>query len=175
MRTSLSYLGPQSPFQLLPCLQNCGAKLFRTKYFNIIKKSNHGVAVEIVFGNVLDNALGHFRRGDNFNLRVRGFRVSWPHTPCSPAMHDAVRVTGRTHFLDFFHDPVSDGVVADDGYPLHRICLHAMVLPLLLDFVLLHLVVQQATIDLQAVGGLGFVSVGIVESLGNQALFQFGD
>ena len=42
----------------------------------------------------------------------------------------------------------------------------------LLDFVLVHFVVKQATIDLEAVGCLRFVSTRLAESVTNQALFQ---
>jgi hypothetical protein len=48
-------------------------------------------------------------------------------------------------------------------------------IPLFLDFVFRHFIVEQAAIDLEMIGSFGFISRGVVEGLYDQPFFEFGD
>jgi hypothetical protein len=94
-------------------------------HFHIVKKRNHGVIVEVVLRDMFNNSLGHFVGSNDLDLCVRGFGVSraYPSDPFS--VDDEVGIARSPELVDFLYDPVPDGLIANDGHPLHAKCLHA--------------------------------------------------
>jgi hypothetical protein len=95
-------------------VQNCGHEFISAKDFDIVDEGNHGVVVEVMQRNVLEDFLGNVWGSDDFNLAVARFRVPRPHTPCALAADGIAGVTGGAEVADFGQEAILDGIVAND-------------------------------------------------------------
>lgn len=110
-------------------VQNCGHEFISAKDFDIVDEGNHGVVVEVMQRNVLEDFLGNVWGSDDFNLGVARFRVPRPHTPCALAGDGIAGVTGGAEVADFGQEAILDGIVANDYDALREHCLQRCVLP----------------------------------------------
>jgi|SRR5208282_3723919 len=129
-------------------------EFFALKHFDIFQISDHGVFIKIMRGNMFEDFVGHFGSSDDLDFCISRLRVPWADASFSFPAGVATGVPSSAENLNFFRQAILDIVIADDDDTLHENRMHEWPLPLLFDFVFFHLVVQKATINLKAVGGL---------------------
>jgi len=88
--------------------------------FDVVHEGNHGVFVEIVFGDMLDDVTGEFRGSDNYNLAVA--RLGVPRTDAAGAfaVSGVAGVACGAFRFDFGQEAGLDGAVTNDYDALHQ-------------------------------------------------------
>ncbi len=150
-------------------------ELLCPKHLHIVDERDHGVLVEVSSGDMLQNVLGDFGSGDDFNLCIAGFGVAWAHAALPFAMHPVAGVTSSAKSEDFLQEAIFDSAIADDDNTLHDHRVHVGIPLSLLNFMFLDLVVEQTTVNLKMVGRFRFVASGFAERASKEAFFELGD
>jgi hypothetical protein len=103
--------------------------------------------------------VGDFNGTYNLDFYIRGFCMAGTLSLRSHPVNDIKCETGRAKIMDFFRQAIFYIPVADNDYALHRnsFC-HGALYSSILCF---RLVVKQAAINLQAIGGLGLIAPGV--------------
>jgi hypothetical protein len=110
--------------------------------------------------------VGDFDGTYNLDFYVGGFCLAGTSALRAYFLNDIKCGTGRAKIMDFFPRRYSASPSPTMMTRLHRNSFRHCA-PLFFDFVLFHLVVKQAAINLQAIGGLRLVARRILQDFAN--------